>query len=73
MDDPICTDGSAASFNDANSCQYVDRQHQNCGAAEAILLVCESGAKCPPPPPLAGLRLSGYLPTSGLLEATVDG
>ena len=73
MDDPICTDGAAASFNDGNSCQFVDKTHQNCAASEAILLVCESGAKCPPPPPIAGIRLSGFLPTSGLLEATYDG
>ena len=58
-------------------CSAVGAEQSNCATAESVFLICGQGARCPPPPPIAGLRLTNAdnpsIRTAGILEASLDG
>jgi hypothetical protein len=69
LDDVQCGSDTLLTLQQCSG--MVGRENENCGATEGIFLVCGTD-RCPPPPPLAGIRLTGGANAGeGILEAAL--
>lgn len=74
LDDVQCPTGEESTLQ---QCDFVGAYDHNCGQSEGVFLVCGANAVCPPPAPIAGIRLNPFAAdgqywegdySSGLLE-----